>query len=357
MLDCSVVSVPDLDSVLISSHDFFYPLIDDPYLMGAIGAANVLSDLYAFGVIQPNSMLMTLASSTQLNIDERRIVSLELMRGFRDLARSAGCFVTGGQTVLNPWPIIGGIASGIVHNSKRFYTTRAVPGDVLVLTKPLGTQVIANAYEWLRTTQQALVDLQTNDIQSVDLNQPISIDLIRCFGADYEKKCALKWNSILENTDLSVNDVCQLLDESVFSMTRLNRNASELMIQLGAHACTDVTGFGILGHAEKLALTQENEVSFVIRCLPLLSKVEQIDRASKDGEMFGLLKGRSAETSGGLLIALDPKVVDEFLARIMEIDGCEAFVIGNVCALERNGKRGAVLLENPEIIESMNPAL
>jgi selenide,water dikinase len=113
-MDCSIVPVAGRPGMLmVSTHDFFYPLVEDPYLQGRVACANVLSDLYSMGVQHCTTMLMTLAASRDMAPEHRFVVTREMMRGFNDLAREAGTTVTGGQTVLNPWPIIGGIAMAV----------------------------------------------------------------------------------------------------------------------------------------------------------------------------------------------------------------------------------------------------
>ncbi|RUS19958.1 hypothetical protein BC937DRAFT_86648 [Endogone sp. FLAS-F59071] len=134
---------------LVQTTDFFYPNIDDPYLMGKITCANVLSDLYAMGVTDCDNMLMLLGISQSLQLEDKDIVVKMIINGFNDLATEAGTMVTGGQTVKNPWFIIGGVATSVVKESEMIIPVNAVPGDVLVLTKPLGTQVAVNANLYL----------------------------------------------------------------------------------------------------------------------------------------------------------------------------------------------------------------
>ena len=99
---------------LVQTTDFFYPLVDDPYMQGKIACANVLSDLYAMGVTECDNMLMLLGVSSELTLKEREVVTKLVIQGFNDLAEEAGTTVNGGQTVLNPWYIIGGVASSVV---------------------------------------------------------------------------------------------------------------------------------------------------------------------------------------------------------------------------------------------------
>lgn len=126
---------------LVQTTDFFYPLVDDPYMMGKIACANVLSDLYAMGVTECDNMLMLLGVSTKMTEKERDVVIPLIMRGFKDSALEAGTTVTGGQTVVNPWCTIGGVATTVCQPNEYIVPDNAVVGDVLVLTKPLGTQV------------------------------------------------------------------------------------------------------------------------------------------------------------------------------------------------------------------------
>merc|ERR1712141_837775 len=118
-------------------------------MQGKIACANVLSDLYATGVWQCDNMLMLLGVSTELNNTERHVVTSLIIKGFCDLAREAGTSINGGQTVLNPWFIIGGVASSVTSQDEVIMPNGAQDGDVLVLTKPIGTQIAVNIHQWL----------------------------------------------------------------------------------------------------------------------------------------------------------------------------------------------------------------
>ncbi|CAH1399367.1 unnamed protein product [Nezara viridula] len=241
---------------LVQTTDFIYPLVDDPYMMGKIACANTLSDLYAMGVTECDNMLMLLAVSTKMTERERDVVTPLIMRGFKDSAMEAGTSINGGQTVVNPWCTIGGVASTVCQPNEFIVPDNAVVGDVLVLTKPLGTQVAVNAHQWL-------------DIPE-------------------------RWNRI--KLVVSDEDVRKAYQRAMDSMARLNRVAARLMHKYNAHGATDVTGFGLLGHAQTLAKHQKNEVSFVIHNLPVIAKMAAVAKAC--GNMFQLLQGHSAETSG-----------------------------------------------------------
>ena len=113
-LDSCVLPTRHPGISLVQTTDFFYPLVEDPYMQGKIACANVLSDLYAMGVTECDNMLMLLGVSNQMTLHERQVVTPLVIEGFNDLAREAGTSVNGGQTVLNPWFIVGGVASGVV---------------------------------------------------------------------------------------------------------------------------------------------------------------------------------------------------------------------------------------------------
>eukprot|EP00124_Ichthyophonus_hoferi_P003535 Ihof_evm6s310 gene=Ihof_evmTU6s310 len=136
--DFRLTKVPGV--VNVTTTDFFYPLVEEPYTQGRISCANVISDMYAVGVTEIDNMLMILAASTDIPVEFRDVVTMEMIRGFNDLASEAGTKVTGGQSVLNPWPMLGGVAQSIVMEESVLTPDGAVPGDVLVLTKPLGMQ-------------------------------------------------------------------------------------------------------------------------------------------------------------------------------------------------------------------------
>ena len=130
-------------------------------------------------------------------------------------------------------------------------------------------------------------------------------------------------------------------------MQRLNRNGALLMHKHHAHAATDVTGFGILGHMDALLKTQTRDVCFVLDKMPILAGMARLSKAAPG---FRLLEGFSAETSGGLLVALTPADAQAFLEEIQQIDGQPAWIVGRVTQVGPEG-RTATLAPNVEIIE------
>ncbi|KAF3859901.1 hypothetical protein F7725_000156 [Dissostichus mawsoni] len=279
-MDCCVIPLRHGGLSLVQTTDFFYPLVEDPYMMGRIACANVLSDLYAMGITECDNMLMLLSVSQKMNEKDRERVMPIMIQGFRDAAEEGGTSVTGGQTVINPWIIVGGVAS---------------------------------------------VVCQPNEF--------------------------IMWNKI----KLVVNkeEVKEAYQEAMFSMATLNRTAAGLMHKFQAHAATDVTGFGLLGHANNLAAQQRNEVAFVIHNLPILAKMAAISKAC--GNLFNLVQGTSAETSGGLLVCLPREQAAKFCSEMKsQSSGAGgqgapggAWIIGIV----EKGDRRARIIDKPRIIE------
>merc|ERR1719412_3586404 len=162
------------------------------------------------GVVNCHNMLMLLAVSKDLSDKERDVVIPLMMKGFQDTAREAGCLVTGGQTVMNPWVTIGGVASTVCSQEDIIMPEGALPGDVLLLTKALGTQVAVNAHQWME---------EEGD----------------------------RWQKIVSKGS-SAEEVKAGYRSATLSMARLNLTGARLMHKHKAGAATDVTGFGILGH-------------------------------------------------------------------------------------------------------------
>jgi selenide,water dikinase len=293
---------------MISTTDFFYPLVDDPYMQGRIACANVLSDVYSVGIADCDNMLMLLAVSVDMPQNAQQYVTSQMMAGFNDLAKLAGTRVTGGQSVRNPWPIIGGVAMSVCKPEEIIYPENAVAGDVLVLTKPIGTQVAVNVHQWL------------------------NIDPTR-----FEKVSHL----------ISPEDAVRAYDTAMNSMARLSRTGARLMQKYGAHAATDVTGFGLLGHVTNLAKNQKQNLHFKLHTLPIIKHMKAVD---EHVNVFKLMQGLSAETSGGLLICLPQEAAVAFCNEIAQIDKHPAWIIGTVEA-STDGQKTAEIISNPTIVE------
>lgn len=179
-------------------------------------------------------------------------------------------------------------------------------GDVLVLTKPLGPQLASNIYRWMENE-----DDRFNKLEKV----------------------------------LTKDDVRVAFRHAIESMARLNRNGAILMHKYGCHAATDVTGFGLIGHAKNLASCQTNKVLFKIHTIPVLSKM--IDAAKELGNLDSFIAGRMAETSGGLLLSLPgEEAAKKYCDELYNLDKCPAWIVGQVVA----GENTAEIIDNPTII-------
>jgi len=308
-LDCSVRKTRQ-GHYCISTTDFFFPLVDSPYLQGRIGAANVLSDLYAEGVEHCDFVLMLLAACRDMDPAERQICTQEMVRGFRDACTEAETSVTGGQTVLNPWPIIGGVATTVVAEGEFVPSDGAQIGDVIVLTKPLGTQIAVNVHQWKHTANSK------------------------------------HWKQIVDNKIVTEEQAEDMMHAAVCSMARLNRNGGRIMLKYKANAATDVTGFGILGHAQNLTENQsQTDLGMELHTLPLIAGT----RAVNDEVLnFRLTVGYSAETSGGLMICMPPDQAQGYMDELEELDGSKSWIIGRVV---KDPNRKAIITDDCKFLE------
>eukprot|EP00758_Cryptobia_borreli_P001911 Tbor_TRINITY_DN2634_c0_g1::TRINITY_DN2634_c0_g1_i1::g.18039::m.18039/K01008/selD, SEPHS; selenide, water dikinase len=302
-MDCSIVRLgPNcIDRqtqeplLLISTTDFFFPSVEDPYLQGRIGAANVLSDLYSMGITTCDSMLMLLAASTDMDEGDRYVSTILIMRGYADTCREAGVDVTGGQTVLNPWPLIGGVAMACTVESRMVMPSgKLAVGDVLVLTKPIGGQIAINVKQWVQRPSP--------------------------------------WYDQFIYGNMSLEEIDEMYTTATEAMARLNRNAAELMLKYKATAATDITGFGLIGHSVNLIESQPNggeDMQIVLDTIPTIEG--SIKASLLINDKYKLFQGLSAETSGGLLVALrSVEDAASYIQEIQELDGKEAWIVGKV---------------------------
>ena len=292
--DAGVFRVSD-DLALVQTVDFFTPIVDDPFDYGRIAAANSLSDVYAMGG-RPLTALNILAFPDG-DLPEEAL--LKILEGSLEVCRQAGVAVLGGHSVSDRELKFGLAVTGTVHPQRMLTNANTRPGDLLVLTKPLGSGLIANA--------------MMND--------------------------AAKDDDVAFATEV---------------MARLNRVASEAAVRLGAHAMTDITGFGLLGHIYEFAVASGLSVELVSSRFPLLpgaleiagsgsyysggerrnwSYVEPHLELDPAVDMAMQRIASDPQTSGGLLIALPENIVDELL-RDLSSAGEEGWIIGRACAGE-----------------------
>jgi selenide,water dikinase len=278
------------DIAIVQSADFFPPMLAHAHTFGRIAATNAVSDVYALGA-RPVTALNLLCIPRSEDYDS----VVEVLEGAREVVESAGAVVAGGHTITGPQLQFGLSVTGVAHPARIIRNTTPEAGDVLVLTKPLGTGVLVHAYH---------------------------------HGALGEGSAA---------------DAA--LAPAIESMTTLNRRAAELMVELGAHAATDITGFGVFVHALDMLSVRPLGMELDWAAFPLLPRVADLaagnicggtqrngeyvrSRRTAQGdpaiEMHGTdpalaeLALSDAQTSGGLLIALPENAAQELLAGLSE---------------------------------------
>ncbi|KAL0237954.1 hypothetical protein GEMRC1_012428 [Eukaryota sp. GEM-RC1] len=319
-LDSSIVPSPIPGYSLVSSTDFFTPSVCDPEQQGRIAAANVLSDLFAVGA-QPLNALMIVGASTECTDHERTTATSLMMKGFASACAKLGCKVSGGQTVLNPEFLIGGTVMSVTLDSTLVKPTGARLGDVLIQTKPLGTQVISNVAQWL---------------EHVALSRK---------GYENVSQHALKsWSKLCEvyGEEEFAKNIARSRDVANSFMARMNNVAAEVMVKYHGSCCSDITGFGLIGHANNLAELSSVDVDFVIDKLYCHSGAVLVNNVID----FGLSAGTSPETSGGLLFAVREEDAGHVVKELKE-RGEFGEVVGRIV----KGKKRARLSDDVEVIE------
>ena len=293
--DAAVYKVSD-DLALVQTVDFFPPIHDDPYTFGQIAATNALSDVYAMGG-EPKLALNIMAVPKDMPPDAVH----ELLRGGYDKAYEAGAIIVGGHSILDDEPKYGLAVTGFVHPEKVLTNSGARPGDVLLLTKPLGIGILTTAAK-------------------VGMTSETSMEL------------------------------------AVRLMTTLNKSARDAMVKYRVHACTDVTGFSLMGHGLEMAQGSDVELHLSVDAIDLIGEAVELARLGVLPE--GMYRNRSfaepyvdpgdvalarqdvlydPQTAGGLLIAVDPADADALYAELQAAVP-SAQRIGTVEAY-RGGKR------------------
>lgn len=288
------------DCALVETTDIITPLVDDPFSFGAIAAANALSDVFAMGGRPVTAMNLVFFPKCKITPEMLR----EMLAGGNEKIREAGACLVGGHTIEDDEIKYGLAVSGLVHPDRVVRNSSARPGDVLILTKPIGTGIVSTG---------------------------IKAEMVE---------------------DASVKEACRW-------MTTLNAGAARIMLECDPHACTDVTGFGLAGHASEMARGAGVTLILNLAAVPVIRGVADLindglvpggcyrnrdfysrllldarpassedAKADPEGELIPLY---DPQTSGGLLIALDAGSVGKFL-RLAEDQGCFAVPVGEVVA-------------------------
>jgi len=276
---------------LVQTLDFITPVVNDPYDFGRIAAANALSDVYAMGGRPLTAMNIVCFPIRSMD----KAVLREILRGGLEKIHEAGAVLVGGHSVEDPEIKYGLSVTGLVHPDRVLTNAGARPGDALILTKPLGTGVLATA---------------------------------------------IKAGLIAPSVERTAID----------SMATLNRKAAELMVSYSVHACTDITGFGLLGHALEMAVASKVCIALKAEDAPLFPGVQDLvhmglvpagSYANRnycahqvhlhpvvDPVLLDLLA--DAQTSGGLLIALPEDQAESLLGDLKAHGVSDAAIIGRI---------------------------
>jgi len=297
--DAAVFRLDD-DRALVATTDFFAPVVDDPFTWGRIAAANALSDCYAMGA--------TPLFALSLVGWPRDVVPFsvleEVIAGLGEVASAAGCPIVGGHSIDSPEPHVGLAVVGEAHPDRLLTNAAACPGDLLVLTKPVGTGILTTA---------------------------------------------LKRELLLESD----------LTEAITVMTTLNRGAMEAALAAGVRSATDVTGFGLLGHLANMVAASGVGARIRGSDVPLLPGARSLAEqgvapggTSRNLDALGEVRWGSGttrtdqlllvdpQTSGGLLLAIAPERLERLLAGLEQAGTPCAAVVGEITAT-----KGTIIVE------------
>lgn len=287
--DAGVVRMPG-GELLVHTVDFFTPLVDDPYDWGRIAATNALSDVYAMGGTPVSALQVLGWPRDRLGWD----VLEDVLRGGADVVADAGAVIVGGHSIVDEEPKYGLAVTGLVTEEALMLNASGRPGDVLVLSKPLGLGVVAAAIKRGRASST-------------------------------------------------------LVAEAVRVMTVSNAAAARVAVAVGVRAATDITGFGLLGHLHELIAASRVSAVVDVAAVPVLAEAwdllkggcypsgsqRNLDavepllcRGDVDDRSVRMLA--DAQTSGGLLMAVRPDRVDDLLAGLVEAETPAAAVIGRL---------------------------
>ncbi len=294
--DAGVYRLSD-DIAVVQTVDFIAPIVNDPYSFGMIAAANSLSDVYTMGGKAVTAMNLVCFPSDKMDIS----ILTSILNGALDKMNEAGVALVGGHSVKNDDLKFGLSVTGVVDPKEVITSSGAREGDILILTKPLGIGIMTTAIK------AGLIDSSMEDL------------LTR-------------------------------------QMAMLNKRASEIMLSFGVNACTDITGFGLIGHACKMAENSEVSIEIFTDRVPLIQGVQdfcrmgliprgayanrdfydvKVDKEGTNEEMLPLFF--DPQTSGGLLISIPEHDAEDMLGSIRQAGYEEAAIVG--CVLKNGESR------------------
>lgn len=289
--DCSIYPIDD-ENLLIQSVDFFTPIVDNPYDFGRIAAANSFSDIYAMGGKPIFALNITCFPTDDLPLE----VLHQILKGGQDIANDAGVPILGGHSIKDKEPKYGMVVTGLVKKEQLVRNNNAQLGDFLVLTKPIGTGIISTA-------------IKRGNAKEID-----------------------------------IENVVQVMVDS-------NVKAANAMNEVGANSCTDITGYGLIGHLKEMCESSNVNAVINVKDIPMIDGVsyyasneENIPGGTKrnydyfnsvvkyqaDEQKINKLQLYDAQTSGGLLISVSEKKKDSLLSSLKKQKCLSYSVIGKI---------------------------
>jgi selenide,water dikinase len=267
--------------VQVKNLDIFTPLVDEPEIMGEIAACNVTNDIFAMNVPEISGMLVFLA----ININTPMHISEGILKGIKGfMEQKINSKIVGGHTIYSEWPLIGGEASGFVNESNLIKKHGVKKGDKLILTKPIGLQAIMAAYRIQKESPEYL-----EEFSSKELNNSIQLAI-----------------NLMTTSNQGVVKTIYTYDDFSF-----------------IHAMTDVTGFGLSGHMKEML--QNSNLSAIIETVPSI----KLSKLLSEEYGYAFNDCLCAETAGGMLLALDPKKVEDF-SNALSSQGISNWIVGTI---------------------------
>lgn len=289
--DCSIYPIDD-ENFIIQSVDFFTPIVDDPYDFGRIAAANSFSDIYAMGGKPIFALNITCFPTDELPLE----ILHQILKGGQDIANEAGAPILGGHSIKDKEPKYGMVVTGLVKKENLVRNDNAQPGDYLILTKPIGTGIMSTS-------------IKRKNAKKDDIDMIVKI------------------------------------------MSDSNVKAADAMNAIGVNSCTDITGYGLIGHLKEMCISSNVSATLNLQDIPLIPGVKKyaINEQNIPGgtrrnyecynesvvykvnsNSFNKLILYDAQTSGGLLISVSKDKKDSLILEL-EKNKCLSFsVIGNI---------------------------
>jgi len=288
--DAGVYKITE-EIALVQTLDYFNPIVKDPYIFGQIAAANALSDVYAMGGRPITAMNIICFPTSSMDLS----ILSDILQGGMDKLKEAEVSLLGGHSLIDKEVKYGLAVTGVVHPKKILTNAKVKAGDKLILTKSIGTGILNNCFK------REMLDNKT------------------------EK-------------------------EIIRSMTTLNKRASEVALAVGVHACTDITGFGLVGHLAEMIETGNFGIEIEYASVPLFSRTEEFAEMGIDPP--GSIRNRKfrevmveviselpewkqwilfdAQTSGGLVLSVSPQKAEKLLKKLHQEGIKEASIIGEI---------------------------